>query len=189
MRYQSSRIFPFVCVLLVTACDATPTGAPGVPAFAAAAAEAGGGAQRWVEESVYHLGEGEDLAEVYLHFACTESGQYDEYAGELVRLTGVVRERAVLVQLPSGGWHATWQTWPMVTGRGVDTGEEFRVREHDSGVTNQAMGAAGRFRYDLRLRGVDTGRTFSMVFSGSFTLNANGEFVVERDRESIACRG
>jgi len=108
---------------------------------------------------------------------------------ELVELEGQIFERFTVVSNPAGGFHAVYQTMPIgLKGTGADSGEEFRVKVQDRGSFGQTtMGLVGTYRQVLKLVGQTSGREFSLVARGHYTINANGEIVVEREKIGIDC--
>lgn len=171
---------------IAPACDTTPTtpndAVIAEPAFAAASK---GGAERIVEEAVYNM------SDTYIQFRCSATGEVlDDDEGELVRLHGSIYERFTVVRTPAGSFHTTWHTMPIgLGGVGQESGEVFRVREAEHGNANQTMnGTAGSYRQTRTLVGRDTGRRLTLVFSGTYRIDANDNFVVQKDRERIECR-
>jgi hypothetical protein len=183
----SRSVLPLIATsLLFGACESLPTdgadtasASPEPVAFAAAPAE------RTVHEAIY------DLADTYFFFGCNDAGELvDDFEGEMVRMEGSIFERYTLVRDGAGGYHTTVHTMPVgLRGVGETSGEEFRVLERSHGIANQrSSGRSGTYRQELKLTGRTTHRTFWLVFSGNYTIGADDEIIVERDRERIECR-
>jgi hypothetical protein len=49
------------------------------------------------------------------------------------------------------------------------------------------MGLVGTYRQVLELVGQTSGRSFSLIVKGHYTINANGEIVVERETLAADC--
>jgi hypothetical protein len=73
-------------------------------------------------------------------------------------------------------------------GVGMVSGEEYRVKEQESAVYNQnQMGAVGSYRQIMKLVGLDSRLKYSLVGGGHYTINANGQISVERDKLVLKC--
>jgi hypothetical protein len=160
-------------------CDASPTASAGDAPLQASA----GGAERWVDESFY------DVTDSFVEFACDEFGNHIEDGGELVRLRGGIYSSFVATITPSGNVLVNYHTMPVgLGGTGVDSGEEFRVKEAEHGhFTLTDVGATTPYRFRLTLAGRDTGRRMTVVFKGMLRIDDRG-VVVEREREYVECR-
>lgn len=167
-------------VTMLAACDAGPlepavTTAPARPA----SLSQGGGAERFVEEALY------DLSDTFAGFECA-----DGFVSELIELEGQIYERWSAVHNPAGGYRAMLHTMPIgLRGIGTESGDEYRVKEQFRATVNQSpMGMTGTFRSKVSFVGGIPTRTFELTIKGHWTMNANGEWVVERDTESAVCR-
>lgn len=176
-----ARSLSFIAVVTaLAACDANPL----EPAVTIGSAQPvslaqGNGAERWVDEALY------DLSDTYAQFECA-----DGTLSELIELEGQVYERFSAVFNPAGGYHAMLQTMPIgLRGVGTVSGEEYRVKEQfRSSVSQSPMGMTGTFRTRISLVGGVHKQTFELTVKGHWTMNANGEWVVERETESGVCR-
>jgi hypothetical protein len=181
MLSRPSRIPLLVAVIALAACDQsnTPTG-PVPPAAASPAAQSSaGGAERWVDERLF------DVSGSSIGVECS-----DGRLSELVELQGQIFERFAVVSNPAGGFHAVYHTMPIgLRGTGAESGEEFRVKWRDHGSFGQTtMGLVGTYRQALELVST-SGREFSLIVKGHYTINANGEIVVEREQLEADCEG
>ena len=170
-------------VVVLAACDAAEF--PTAPSSARLQPQRGpafqtGGTERVVEESLY------DLTDSYTAIAC-ENGE----ASELVALSGQIYERFTSMSTPSGASHFAYHTMPVgLRGVGTISGEEYRVKEQEHGSFSQPlMGATGSYRQVLRLDARASGRSFAMVVRGHYTINANGDLVVQREKATFICDG
>ena len=170
-----------IAVVVVAACDASD--APTAPSQAltqprhATSAQAGG-VERDVVESLY------DLTDSKTQIAC-EDGR----SSELIALEGQIYERFTVLYNPSGAMHASYHTMPVgLRGVGTVSGEEYRVKEQEHGsYTQTLMGATGSYRQIVRLSGRTSGRSFSLVARGHYTINANGDIAVQRENVLFTC--
>ena len=183
MLSSASRIplcVAFGAVAVLAACDSGDrlTAPPARVAAPASALFQTGGAERSVQEALY------DLTGSSTQIEC-EDGQ----SSELVALEGQVFERFAVIYNPSGSFHTTYHTMPVgLKGVGAVSGEEYRVKEQDHGSFGQTLtGLVGSYRQILRLEGRTSGRSFSMVVRGHYTINANGELTVEREKAIFSC--
>lgn len=178
MLSSTTRIPLLVAVLALAACErpGTPT-APADPRPVAAQASAGG-AERWVEERLF------DVAGSLIGVECA-----DGRLSELVELEGQIFERFAVVSNPAGVFNAVYHAMPIgLQGTGAESGEEFRVKWQDHGSFGQTtMGLVGTYRQVLELVGQTSGRSFSLIVKGHYTINANGEIVVERETLAADC--
>ena len=182
----ATRWIPIIAALsvLAVACDRAPT------EFAApspsANAQFSKGAERVVQESLY------DLTDSYFAFSCSATGERLPIGdGELVRIEGKIFERITYLVDGGEGMHFKLNTMPVgLRGTGEDSGEEFRIKETERAGSNSTLsGGSGSYRQELKMVGKDTGRTFWMIFSGRYRVDANGDVQVERERERVECRG
>jgi len=137
-----------------------------------------GGAERWVDERLF------DVAGSLIGVECT-----DGRLSELVELEGQIFERFAVVSNPAGGFHAVYHTMPIgLRGTGAESGEEFSVKWQDHGSFGQtAMGLVGTYRQVLKMLGSTSGRSFSLIVKGHYTINANGDIVIERENLAADC--
>ena len=180
MLSRPERIPLLVAVIALAACDRsdTPTAPATVAAIPPAAQSSAGGAERWVDERLF------DVSGSLIGVECT-----DGRLSDLVELQGQIFERFTVVSNPAGGFHAVYHTMPIgLRGTGAESGEEFRVKWQDHGSFGQTtMGLVGTYRQVLRLVGRTSGRSFALVVKGHYTINANGQIVVERERLAADC--
>jgi len=180
MLSRPSRIPLLVAVLALAACDRsdTPTAPASVPALSSAAQSNTGGNERSVDERLF------DVSGSLIGVECT-----DGRLSELVELQGQIFERFTVVANPAGGFHAVYHTMPIgLRGTGAESREEFRVKWQDHGSFGQTtMGLVGTYRQVLKLEAKASGRSFSLVVKGHYTINANGEIVVEREKLAADC--
>ena len=169
----------------LAACDAvTPTESSNPRTFASATtpsrSAAAAGAERIVYEELYD----QEGSEVYVE--CTDGS-----VSESVVLTGKLFERFTVVIDPVEGQHSVYHTMPVgLSGVGTVSGEEFRVSWRDHGVSNQSPMAEGNsYHYRLQFVGRTSGRRFGLVVRGRYTLNANGEVTVYREKLIAECGG
>ena len=180
----SSAVFAALAALItLAACDAAaPTESlvplDLAPANAVQSSSAAGGAERVVYEALHDL----DGAEIWV-----ECG--DGTVSEPVTLRGKMFERFTAVLDPAGGEHTVYHTMPVgLAGVGSVSGEEFRVTWRDHGVSSETtMVSGGSYRQVLRLVGRSSGRSFGLVVSGHYTINANGEVTVSWENVLAEC--
>ena len=168
-------------LVVLAACDATdsptaPSATPIHPQLASASQS--GGSERTVDENLY------DLAGSLTEIVC-DNGQ----ASEPVELEGQIYERFTVLFTPSGVFQAGYHTMPVgLRGVGTISGEEYRVTERDHGsFTQTLMGATGSYRQVISLVGRTSRRSFSLVVRGHYTITANGDIVVEREKAIFTC--
>lgn len=163
-------------VLIAAACDRSdknPTGPlPVGPQLDA------GGTDRFVQETLY------DLTDSYTAVECS-----DGRSSELVALEGQIFERFTFQFNPTGNVHVGIHSMPVgLRGVGTVSGEQYRVKEQESGVYNQnQMGAIGSYRQVVKLVALGSHSKYSLVGGGHYTINANGEITVERDELILKC--
>ena len=174
-----------IAIITLAACDAaTPTESSVPRGFAptnlTSSPATAAGAQRYVYEALYDL----EGSEVYVECA-------DGSVSESVVLTGKIFERFTVVLDPVEGQHSVYDTMPVgLSGVGAVSGEEFRVSWRDHGVSSQtAMAEGNSYRQTLQFAGRTSGRKFGLVVQGHYTLNANGEVTVSREKVLAACEG
>lgn len=171
------RRFPLVAAVIIAAgCDRpdkSPTGPMPVNAQLNT-----GGADRYVDERFY------DLSDSYFAIECSESE-----TSELVAMQGQIFERFTFQFNPGDNVHVAFHTMPVgVTGVGSVSGAEYRVTLQESAVYNQSqMGSVGSYRQILKLVRLDSRSKYSLVGGGHYTINANGEIGVERDKLVLKC--
>ena len=115
----------------------------------------------------------------------------DGSVSEPVSLTGKIFERFAVVFDPVEGEHSVYHTMPVgLAGVGSVSGEEFRVRWRDHGVSSQTpMATVNSYTHTLQFAGRTSGRTFGLVVQGHYTINANGEVTVSREKLLAVCEG
>ena len=176
---KSARLLLMTAVL-ATACDDTPTAID-----QAVTPQFSNGAEREVREALY------DMTGSTFIFACSPEGEPLPITdGEEVLIEGQVFERIVYKTDGADGVHFTLNTMPVgLRGIGLLSSEEFRVKETERfGASQQLPRNTGSYRQELKMTGTETGRTFWMVFSGSYVIGADGEVKRTRDRERIECK-
>ena len=180
---RSSAVF--AALIMFAACDAanpTESSTPRPLALASArpSTQTASGAERVVYEALHDL-EGSEVS--------VECG--DGTVSEPVALTGKIFERFSVVQDAAEGEHTVYHTMPVgLTGVGSVSGEAFRVKVLDHGVSRQTtMVVGGSYRQTLRFVGRTSGRSFGLVVSGHYAINANGEVVVSREEVVAECEG
>jgi hypothetical protein len=182
MLSRPGRIPLLVVAIALAACERSETATAPAPVAAVptAAQSSAGGAERWVDERLF------DVSGSLIGVECTNGR-----LSELVELKGQIFERFTVVASPAGGFHAVYHTMPIgLQGTGAESGEEFRVRWQDHGSFGQTtMGLVGTYRQVLDLVGTTSGRDFSLIVRGHYTINANGQIVVEREKLAADCEG
>jgi hypothetical protein len=180
MLSSTTRIPLLVAMLVLAACERpdTPTAPTPVAAIPTAAQSNTDGAERWVDERLF------DVSGSFFGVECS-----DGRLSELVELQGQIFERFTVVSNPAGGFHALYHTMPIgLQGIGAESGEEFRVKVQDHGSFGQTtMGLVGTYRQVLEMVGSTSGRSFSLIVRGHYTINANGQIVVEREELAADC--
>ena len=180
MLSHPGRIPLLVAVMALAACErsATPTAPAPAAALVNAAESNAGGAERWVDERLF------DVSGSSIGVECADGS-----VSELVELRGQIFERFTVVSNSGGGFHAVYHTMPIgLRGTGAESGEEFRVKWQDHGSWGQTtMGLVGTYRQVLKLVGTTSGRSFSLVVRGHYTINGNGDIVVEREKLAADC--
>lgn len=185
MLSSTTRISLLAAVVVLAACSDTTSPidpvatVPGVtPPERPWASASDGGAVRDVEESLY------DMSGSFVAVQCDDGRE-----SELVALEGQIFERFTVVYNPAGGIHVGFHAMPVgLRGVGVESAEEYRAKEQEHGSYGQTtMGAVGSYRQTVRLVGRTSRRSFSLVSRGHYTVNANGEIVVQRDRLITEC--
>ena len=150
-----------------------------------AAVHATGGTERTVREALY------DFSDSFYAFACSDDGELlPETDGELIDLEGHLYERITSQVDAAGGIHFLLNTMPVgFRGVGVDSGEEFRIKESEFFVASQRLtGNVGSFRQEVKLTGRDTHRTYSLVSRGHYVIGADGTIKVSRENLERDCR-
>lgn len=180
MLSSTTRIPLLVAVLALAACERsdTPTAPAPVATIPTTAQSTAGGAERWVDERLF------DVTGSFFGVECA-----DGRLSELVELQGQIFERFTVVSNPAGGFHAVYHAMPVgLKGIGAKSGEEFRVKVQDHGSFGQTtMGLVGTYRQVLELVSTTSDRSFSLIVKGHYTINANGEIVVEREELAADC--
>ena len=182
MLSSARCITMFAAIVALAACDGSGAG-PTAPSGPGAGptqpvSSTAAGSERLLEESLY------DMSDSYVELTC-EDGQ----PGELIALHGQLYERFTVLYTAAGGFHVGYHTMPVgLGGTGTVSGEEFRVKEQDHGSYNQTlMGATGAYRQVFSFVGRTSGRSFKMSVRGRYTVNANGELTVSRDKAVLVC--
>ena len=180
MLSSITRIPLLVAVVALAACDGseTPTAPATLAAIPSAAQSSASGAERSVDERLF------DVSGSFVGVECA-----DGRLSELVELRGQIFERFTVVSNPAGGFHAVYHTMPIgLRGTAAESSEEFRVKVQDHGSFGQTtMGLVGTYRQVLKLVGGTSGRSFSLIVRGHYTINANGDIVVEREKLAADC--
>jgi hypothetical protein len=172
----SLRLFLLLAAAAGTlACDDTALEPVSAPDFAVS------GAERRVEKEVYDL-EGE-----ILHFFCVVDGE--DIVTEPILMRGQIVERFLLLELPSGGYHTQFRVSSMgLGGTGVESGAEYTVTDRYHGISNQStMRDGGSYQVAFRVASKELGKSMNLVYRGHFSVNANGELVVERETAKEDC--
>jgi hypothetical protein len=179
MQSYIRRIALLAAVIMLAACDSQPV-EPTAPVSVTPrlSVSASDGVERFVEEYVY------DMEGSFTQIACD-----DGTASELVALEGKIFHRNALTINPSGAIHYVSHSMPIgLRGVGTESGEEYRVKEQEHHTVSQrVMGYTGTLRQVIELTGRDSRRTFSVVTTAHYTLNANNELVVEWDEVRTEC--
>ena len=163
------------CTTLLLACDQPTEPRPLRSVQATALAN---GAERSVYEDIYHL-DG-DLHGVY----CDDGTE-----SELIAVSGTVMERITFTRLPSGGYHSSFTVRSYgLKGVGVETGASYRISEAGHSVANQtSMREGGSYWAAYRVESMELGKSYRFRVQANYSINANGELVVERERVMEAC--
>ena len=170
--------------VLITACADAPTASRSIDR-PTASPTASSSPEHSVEEALY------DMDGSSYRFACTADGEpAEEDEGELVRMHGQIYEKYATRHDANGGVHLTIQTMPVgLGGIGEESGEAFRVKEQQHAAYSARLsGLTGAWRSELKLTGLETGRTFFMVVRGNYRVSMEGTVVVERVSTSISCK-
>lgn len=173
MRRQNMLLMSAV-LLLAAGCadDSIPVTGPTVQASSANVQGAG---QTWIE----------DMTGVVYQIVCEPGVQ-----SEPIELQGSLVYRFLVVVDGAGGVHISSSIRPDgLSGVGLDTGERYRVAEHDNQTwfTTPSM-VVGTTRSRLTMVGRESRQRFEVVHTGHFTINANGELIVGRGDTSYECR-
>ena len=174
-----------ISIVTLAACDAaTPTESSNARTFAPVTAASTSANAPGTERIVYETLYDQEGAEVFVE--CTDGS-----VSESVVLTGKLFERFTVVIDPVEGQHSVYHTMPVgLSGVGSVSGEEFRVSWRDHGVSNGTRMAEGNsYQYRLQFTGRTSGRRFGLVVRGRYTLNANGEVTVYREKLIAECGG
>jgi hypothetical protein len=180
MKTLARRLAVLAAGALLTACDqplqpstATPAARQGI------AAATSNGADQYITEGVF------DLEGTVAFISCNNGAQSDQVA-----LEGKIYDRTTWLFDPTGAVHVTYHIMPVgMRGTSVITGEEYRVKENQTGVANQReTGYTGGFRWALSLVGTASGLSILVESQARYVVNANGELVVHRDESTITCK-
>jgi hypothetical protein len=164
-------------VLLLAACGEAPADSISGPALSGNQIEANSQStvQTWVE----------DMTGVTYQIDCGPSFQT-----EGVVLQGQIVYRFNVVVDGRGGVHISSGARPVgLRGVGLETGQQYRVSEHshESWLTAPTV-TMGSYRSTLTMVGVESKQRFTVVHSGLFVLNAEGELTVARGDDQVECR-
>jgi hypothetical protein len=175
-----TRIPLLVAVIALAACEQTdtPTAPAPVATIPAVAQSNTGGADRWVDERLF------DVTGSLFGVECADGN-----VSELVGLQGQIFERFTVVSNPAGGFNTVYHVMPVgLTGIGAESGEEFRVKLNEHGSWGQTtIGLVGSYRQVLKLVSKTSDRSFSLIVRGHYTINANGEIIVDREKLAADC--
>ena len=180
------RISAALCAALLAACSDTPSSplapsasrvASGVRSTNATSAANATGAARELQEFLY------DLSDSFVQFPCG-----DGYT-EVVRLEGQIYERWTVMRDAAGGLHASFHTMPVgLRGVGQESGAEYHISQRESGNFNETMMAVNsRYASKMNVHAPALGLRARLVLGGHYTINANGEVVVEREVLRAEC--
>jgi hypothetical protein len=127
----------------------------------------------------------EDMAGTVYQLEC-EPG----VKGEPVALSGQIVYRFSVVLDGTGGVHISSTGRPQgLSGVGLDSGEEYRVAEHShESWTTSSVVSNGAYRTTLTMTGRESRQRFTVVISGHYVMNANGELVVFDSQFEVQCR-
>jgi hypothetical protein len=162
-------------LLLATGCADGSTDPVTGPPVQTNSVNAQGGGETWVE----------DMTGVVYQIVCEPGVQ-----SEPVELHGSLVYRFQVLTDGSGGVHINSSMRPDgLSGVGLDTGEAYRVaeRDHQTWLTTQTV-RSGTVISRLTMAGRESGQRFTVVHTGHFTINANGDLVAGRSDTSYECR-
>jgi hypothetical protein len=91
----------------------------------------------------------------------------------------------------AGGTHFHIEANVQGVGIGSVTGESYRFRFNGSQDENATAGGAQSFEETIRnvVSSMDSDTTFTMTIVAKFTVNANGDVVVDRGAPTVTCDG
>lgn len=196
LRYARAVLLCAAVALSLPACDADPAG-PDAPAFTEPVEAPIVPPQPGdkpdltpvpgsLESEVYRQREAfvSDLTGIGFQYSCDGDEE-----SELIQLGGTLRLIESITIDPLGGFHYRWQSNTSgAYGIGEQTGEVFRAIENWSeGFNSSSMAATGAYQFTTRMVGTGSGRRFSIVATGKFTMNANGQLVVEHAETTVRC--
>jgi hypothetical protein len=164
-------------LLLAVGCADSSTEPVSGPALAANQTQAG------VQSTLYTWVE--DVTGVAYQIDCGP-----DVPSEAVVLTGQMSYLFNVVVDGRGGVHITSNARPVgLSGVGQSSGEEYRVAEHshESWLTTPTV-RTGSYRSRLTMVGRESKQRFSVIYSGHFAVNANGELVVGKSDYQVECR-
>jgi len=161
---------------ILAACDGQPT-APASASIATPTSVASS-VERTVESYISSF-EG-----VLAGFICE-----DGTTSELVALEGQLFTRNTVSVNPTGTYHVTSHSMPIgLRGVGVETGQEYRVKEQEHmAVTQAETGYSGTLRNVFVLTGRESMETFKLVTIARYVVTPQGEIVIERQKERWEC--
>lgn len=127
--------------------------------------------ERWVEERL------SDFTGALVAYPCGEG------YSEQILMEGQVFTRSTITWTPSGGLHALTQSMPIgLRGIGLTSGAEYKITEREHGTFNQgAMGqTTSSYKSFLNFHAPSIHARGRLIVGGTFTVNANGEVVIDR---------
>ena len=171
------RVALLAAAMLVAACD-TQSAAPTAPVASKIPSSASGNVERFLEEWV------SDMSGVSTKFFCADGTET-----ELVALEGKIFTRDATTVVPSGAIIFTSHSMPVgLRGVGTVSGHEYRVKEQRHyAVSQREPGYAGTSRTVFDLTNQVTMKTYKLVQVSHYTVDANGEVVVEREKIREEC--
>lgn len=105
-------------------------------------------------------------------------------------MEGGIYERTMSVRDGKEDPHFRIHTMPVgLRGIGVDSGEEFRATESIHQVSNTfRLRETGSYRHEIKLVGKRTQRTWWLITSGMYRIDADGRTAISQDTEKLVCR-
>jgi hypothetical protein len=165
-----------VVAVSVAACDAQPT--QPAPSPIALPTSIASSVERTVESYV------SSFDDVFTQFICE-----DGTTSELVALEGQLFTRNTVTLNPAGTYHITSHSMPIgLRGVGVETGQEYRVKEQEHMSVRQAeIGYSGTLRDVFVLIGRQSKETYKLVTISHYVVTPQGKVVIERQKERWEC--
>lgn len=176
MSSHTRRIGLVAFAFILAACDGQPT-APASASIATPTSVASS-VERTVESYI------SSFDGVLAGFICE-----DGTTSELVALEGQLFTRNTVTLNPVGTYHVTSHAMPIgLRGVGVETGQEYRVKEQEHmAVTQAETGYSGTLRNVFVLTGRESMETFKLVTISRYVVTPQGELVIERQKERWEC--